>query len=389
MSLMLLSNPGLHLALLGNPKRRGGRGRSKKSAHGFGSRKLFAQARRRAIARVGRTYKTRGGGRYKVFSSGSTGYHRVGRPKIHAAGVPWSGRKGGIRFTGAVKRAGTSRYHLTRWTNPRRSPRKHHMRRNPLGDIVTNAKAIPTAVKDTFTGPNKVKSIAFAAGAGLASFSLGGMVLQFLKTNTMVPAAVRTGLTGEANSMKVRVISAVTPLALGLIASAFIKNKNIKTAIIAGSAIAAAVEMAKPGMVGDAIAMITGGAKKAAEGAGVPSVANAITKVEQVAQSHGMLGAYVDAPGYSGAAGLAGYVDAPGYAGAGAYIDAPGYSGAGDLAAYVDAPGYAGAGDLASDALASDDLAGPEDSLADDTVLAGLGTYLNDSVAAQSSSYLN
>jgi hypothetical protein len=381
---MLLSNPGLHLALLGNPKRRG-----KKPSFGFASRKLWTQAKRRAIARVGRSFKIKGGGRYKVHSSGSTGYHRVGRPKIHAPGISWSGRKGGIRYSATIRRGGRSTF--ARFTNPRRhhSRRKSHMRRNPINEIVANAKSIPDAVKDTFTGSNKIKAIGFAAGAGIASFMLGGMLIKMAKDKG--PAAVQNLLTdADANSMKVRVVSGITPLVIGLVASCFIKDRGLKTAVIAGSAIAAAVEIAKPGMVGDAVAKLTGGAKKAASAAGAPAVAQTIAKVEEQAKGAGLLGAYADVPNYQGSAGLAGlseYAVVPGYSGSGDYVDAPQYSGSGD---YVDAPGYSGSAGIGQDEMFSGDDGLASDALAaDDTVLAGLGTYLQDSVAAQSGSYLN
>lgn len=391
MPLMLLSNPGLHLALLGNPKRSGKR--AGKKSFGFATRKLWTQAKRRAIARVGRTFKIKGGGRYKVHSSGSTGYHRAGRPRIHAPGISWSGRKGGIGYTGTISRRGKRSF--ARWTNPRhhRKPRKHTMsrRRNPfVGDLVANVKSIPNDIKATFSGPKVIKNVAFAAGAGVGCFMLGGMLIKMLKDKG--PAAVQAQLVGNPQSdMKLRVINASAPLLVGVLAAIFIKDKTLKTAIIAGSAIAAAVEVAKPGMVGDTLAMVTGGIKTASTAALPPAAAatvnTAVAKVEEVAKTNGLLGAYADVPSYQGSAGLAGllgYTGAPAYSGSagllGAYADVPSYSGTGE---YTDVPSYSGTGDLASD-----DLAGPND-LADDTVLAGLGTYLNDSVAAQSGSYLN
>ena len=160
------------------------------------------------------------------------------------------------------------------------------------------------------------------------------------------------GIPGMQNPMIQRVVGASMNYTAGYVISMFIKNKELKTAVRLGGALAAGLELVMPGMLGQYVSRIP-----FVGGAGAPAIVAeaAVGPVEGLAAYHGtelagFLGEYVDASAYQGAGE---YVDASAYQGAGEYVDASAYQGAGDddaLAEYVDASAYQGAGD--DDALA-------------------------------------
>ncbi len=325
MPLMLLSNPGLHLALLGNPRRKRRKGRGK---FGFPSRKRFTQARWRARARVGKRFRIKGGGSYRVLGV-SRKMKRGSRRKIHRKGISWSGRKGGIRYRGAVRRRGARKYRRAVWTNPRKRKTK---RNNPMKVVSSYIKALKGAPRDiasTFKGPKKIKHTLFAAGGAVGTYMLGGV----FTSQVLVPALGRLGAGGfMANPTAQRIVGGLVPFSLGYAMSKFIKG-DIGKALAVGGAVASLVEIVAPGYVGQLL--------------------NRTPVVQQVAAAAPAAASNGPVHGMSG---LAGYVDAPAYQGVGGYVDAPAYQGVGDaddLAGYVDAPAYQGVGE--EDAQAGDD----------------------------------
>jgi hypothetical protein len=335
MPLMLLSNPGLHLALLGNPRRRS------KKRFGFGSRKRFTQARWRAKRRVGRRFRIKGGGSYRVRSA-NVRKHRA-RGKRHLTGISWSGRLGGVSYRGAIRRRGARKYRSAAWTNPRRRRRSH--RKNPMrafSGYVSALKKSPKEVLGVFKGPKKIKHIAFAAGGALGTYMAGGVFTARVLTPALARFPAVAGV--MANPIASRVIGGLIPFTLGFVASKFIKGE-IGKALLVGGGLASIVEIAKPGMIGQLMhttPVVSAVAAPVAAAAGAGASAGPV---------HGMLG-------------LGAYVDSPAYQGVGAYVDSPAYQGVGD----------------AEDDAGDDEMAGI--GAADD--LAGVDGYLE-----QGSDYLN
>ncbi len=348
MTVMLMSNPGLHLALLGNPLPRSG----------FPSRKRLTQAQWRAKKRTGRTFKIKGGGRY-VIKSRSGVKHRGKRH--HAKGIAWSGRLGGVAYRGLLKRSGTRSFHKVAWTNPRRrhNPKGSIMKIKALSGYVGALKRSPREILATFKGPKKVKHIAFAAGGALGTYALGGMVT----TSLVVPLLNKVGAGSVmGNPIAKRVVGGLMPFTIGFVASKFIRNANLKRALMVGGAAASLVEIIAPGMIGNLISRVT---------ASTPMLAPVSAAIPAAAKAGPV----------QGMEGLGGYVDAAAYQGTGGYVDAAAYQGTGaadQMDGYVDAAAYQGTGD-------DDDLAGLGDA---EDAMAGVDGYLTDGQKYMDS-YLN
>jgi hypothetical protein len=364
MPLMLLSNPGLHLALLGNPRR--GRRLRVKGPRSL-KRRTFLAGWRRAKKRVGRVFRTRGSGRYKILSAR---INRDRRHRKHAKGISWSGRRGSFRFGARVRRAGSRKARRTSLTNPRSrkghtmSRRRRHCRRNPnlVGGYITAAKGAPKQVMSLFTGPNKIKNIGFAAGGAAATYLAGGLVTSKLLTPLLAKIPGASSIVGSP--MGKRIVGGLVPFTLGYVASKFVKG-DIGKALLVGGAAASILELVKPGMVGQLLAKIPGAPSIAAAAPAV--VVPAITGPTKGLDG---LGTYVQASGYNGVGDdddLADYVTAPSYAGVGDEIDG-----------YVQAKGYSAVGSYDE---GDDEMAGDED------VMAGVDGYL-DQAQANSQSYL-
>lgn len=337
MPLMLMSNPGLHLALLGNPRRakKSKKRRGRKARFGFPSRKRFTQARWRALRRVGRRYRIKGGSAYRVRSV-KVGVKRRSRRKTHLSGISWSGRLGGVRYRGAIRRRGSRKYRRAAWTNPRR--RRTRTRNNPMKAIRGYVSALKSAPKDIlgiFKGPKKIKHIAFAAGGAIGTYMAGGL----FTARVLVPVLGKVGAASFMdNPTAKRVVGGLVPFSLGYAASRFVKG-DIGKALLVGGALASLVEIIQPGMIGTLITR-------------TPVVATVAAAVPAPATTGPVSGMY----------GLGAYVDSPAYQGVGAYVDSPAYQGVG---AYVDSPAYQGVGE-------NDD----EDELAGVPEMAGMGDYL-------------
>lgn len=241
--------------------------------------------------------------------------------------------------------------------------RRRSSRRNPhiISGYVSAAKAAPKQVMALFTGQNKIKNIAFAAGGAAATYLAGGLFAAKVLTPILSRVPMVGGMVGSPVGK--RIVGGLLPFTLGYAASKFIKG-DIGKALMVGGAAATLVELFKPGMVGQLIARIPGapGVAAAAPAMVVPAVTGPTKGLDG-------LGGYVSAPSYAGVGAeddLAGYVSAPSYAGVGGEED--------DLAGYVSAPSYAGVGD-------GDELDGADD------VMAGVDGYI-DQAANYTQSYL-
>ncbi len=224
-----------------------------------------------------------------------------------------------------------------------------------ISGYVSALKRSPKEIMSTFKGKNKIKHIAFAAGGALGTYALGGMVTSSLLVPVLSKVPGASNLMSSA--MAKRVIGGLVPFTIGFVGSKFLRNADLKKAVMVGGAVASLVELAAPGMIGGLIQRVTASSPVA-----VPVAAKA-------------------GP-VNGMAGFGGYVDSPAYQGTGVldgYVDSPAYQGTGDLGAvdgYVDSPAYQGTG-------ADDDLAGPGDE-----EMAGVDGYMTEGQKYMDS-YLN
>lgn len=257
----------------------------------------------------------------------------VKRPRRHPS-VKWSGRKGTRLYT--YKTSGRGKNRFGYFTNPRKGRRTYRKtRRNPsiakLGSqYVGGLTGAPQAIMKTFQGRNAMRNTVYMALGGAAAYIGSGYLSRFVN-----PVLDKIGL---SNPTAKRIVGAAMPYTAAFVATRFIKNRDVKTALMVGGALGSIVEFIAPGKIGQLVARIPGASQLA--------VQDAAASPTGTSGLHGPvagLGGYVGAPSYQG---VAGYVSAPSYQGAGdgmdGYVEAPGYQG---VAGYVSAPGYQGAGD--------------------------------------------
>jgi hypothetical protein len=296
MAAVLMSNP-LHLAVLGNPLRK--RRISRKESTMAKRR----SSKRRSMRRVSRRNPT------MLAGFGST----------MLAGNPRRKRR-------AVKRR-----------SYRRNPGMAATGRAYVGGLT----GTPARVMNLFKGKNAAKNTLFAAGGLVGTYLIGGMVSGKLGELFSAIPGVRGNIVGE------RILPALVPYTIGFAGSRFIKDQNIKAALLVGGGVASIIELLMPGQVGNLVSRLPGFNRAAAaapviEDAGAGPVEGFRNGLGRMMLAG--LGRYVDAPAYSGTAGLAQYVDAPAYAGTAG------------LAQYVDAPAYAGTAGLGQEMLAGNFL---------------------------------
>src|SRR6056297_1976058 len=218
-------------------------------------------------------------------------------------------------------------------------------RRNPMKtgrEYVGGLTAAPGKVMKLFKGKNAVKNTAFAAGGLVGTYLIGGLIGRPVGELIGRIPMVGTNIIGQ------RVLPALIPYTVGFAGSKFIKNPEMKTALMVGGAAASIIELLMPGQVGRLVEMVPGVRNLAYS---QPAVATADEGPVQQAQDGigRSLGQYVSAPSYSGTAGLAEYVSAPSYSGT---------AGLGQemLAEYVSAPAYSGTAGLGQEMLAGNYL---------------------------------
>ena len=310
--------------------------------------KKTRRSRARKMARsalsnlIGRVFKRKvRGKRYAVKVLG----RRTGRGKKRKVlAVRWSGKRGSKIFRalsfGSKRRKGT---HVIGFTNPRR--RKHRSRRtsrrNPgiAADYLGGLTGAPSKVMGLFKGGNAVKNGLFAAGGAVGTFMLGGIlsakVVRPLLEKVAPGFAARVA---DPSTIEARVVGGLLPYTAAFAITKLVGKKlgsDVSSALLIGGAVASAIELIRPGMVGDLLKKVGLGEMPGG----------------QMLAGLGALSGPVCGLGYSDM--LAGYVEAPAYAGTNGYVEAPAYAGTNG---YVEAPAYAGTNGLAG--LGSEQLAG-------------------------------
>lgn len=374
MAAVLLSNPGLPLAVLGNPRRRRSKRRNPKYTHGgysqsggpyFGGIKpMFAKSKRslrRALTKRGihvtsitevggsrrprkhtmahrrrRSARSRKSAIYrryarlrgKVYSRKVKG-RRYGikildfrkghgrKRKIRA--VRWSGRRGsvilrGLSF-GSKKKRGT---HIVGFTNPRRRKHRRSYRRNPglVGDYVSGFTSLPSRLGGMFSGKKMMSNVIYTAGAGAGAYMIGGIIsAKLIRPALESFAPTFAAQVADPSTIAARVVGAIVPSLVAFGASLLLGKqlgRDGQMAVQAGGALASVIELIKPGMVGTALSAV---GLNGVELAGL-----------------GALHGPVAGLGYTQ---LAGYYSAPSYAGQAGIVQAPAYQGSNGLRGYV------------------------------------------------------
>ncbi len=320
MAAVTLSNP-LHLAVLGNPKRKKTRGSSK----------------RRRRSRVRHKSKTK--------DKTKKGNPMARRRRSRKSRKSSSRRKNPSHYKRKSPSKSTRRRSRRRSTGRRKSYRRNPTIAKTSKQFVGGLTGTPAKVMNLFKGKNKVRNIAYTAGGGIATYMIGGIVAK-----AITPITAR--IPGMTNPMVQRITGALFPYAIGFFGSRLVKDQNIKTALQVGGGLASIIELLMPGQVGRIIGRIPGirNLQAGAAGAGVAKVAAEAEQGPVATQQEGI-----------GQMMLAGYVDAPAYAGTAGYVDAPAYAGTAGLgqemlAEYVDAPAYAGTAGLGQEMLAGNYL---------------------------------
>ena len=334
---------------------------------------------RRARRRVGVKRRIVSGGRrsraigwYKILRAHTR--RRKGtygrRHAIKNRHIKWTGVKGRTWYRSLLKLRGRKGRRVV-FTNPdgttsavtvpttstakvnpmRRRTRRH--RRNP--SLKEHAKHYfmdmprsAMAVKDIFTGKGAPARIALTSGAFVGTYLIGGYA-----SHTLAPyiAKIPGMPTLMANPIGARVMGAIFPWTIAFVGSRFIKDTKIRSAVMIGGAVATALELIKPGVVGGLLQKIPGLQN-------LPGVSPAVAAATA--------GPVQGLQGYFGSdLGLSGYVNASQYQGAGAdamlaadtvlagYVNAAGYQGTAGLKGYVDASSYQGTGGYLDEGAAS------------------------------------
>jgi hypothetical protein len=305
--------------------------------------KKTRRSRARRMARsalshlIGKVFKRKvRGKRYAVKILG----RRKGRGKKRKVlAVRWSGKRGSRIFHalsfGSRRRKGT---HVIGFTNPRR--RKHRSRRtrrNPgiAGEYVGGLTSAPSKIMGLFKGSGAVKNGLFAAGGAVGTFMIGGILSAKLVRPLLEKVApALAARVADPSSIEARVVGGLLPYTAAFAITKLVGNKlggDISKALLLGGAVASAIELIRPGMVGDLL-------RKAGLGE-MPG--------GTMLAGLGALGGPVCGLGYSDM--LAGYETAPAYSGTAGYVEAAAYSG---TAGYVEAAAYQGSAGMGSEQLA-------------------------------------
>jgi hypothetical protein len=276
---MTMTNPGLALAVLGNPPHAWS---TRRPRYDFSGKTLSKPRTYQLAERWAKRLKA---GKYRGYSVLVN--KRLAAP-IARSGWKWSGRVGSASIVRGSR---------TVATNPRNSIMRL-FRRNPFTAVAKIGSDIPASLMSLTKG--SVKDIGMKVGIAAASTVgttiAGNMAYGFVKP--YIPAGIMGG-TSE------RVIKAAFPILIGATAYKFAPLKDDqKKAVLAGSVVAAAMGFLKPDLLSSLVSKIP---------AIGPQIAAKLT-----------LNGYVSAPSYQG---VAGYVSAPSYQGVAGYVSSPTYSG--------------------------------------------------------------
>jgi hypothetical protein len=299
MPAVVMSNPGLHLAVLGNPGRR---------------KKASAKQRR---ARVRRRHK-----KSSEKENPMARRRRRGRRSLPR------------RADGRFKRGSNPRRRTAR-----RTARRRYSRRNPVGQFVKIYTDLPKNIGATFRGNGALMNIALAGGAMLGTYALSGTV-----TGKVIAPIFKAVGMDSAGKTTARVLEIITPslIALGATFIPGLSEKR-KTAIITGGGVASIMAAIAPNQIREWITKlgIDKVAPDATEGGGAGFLAGMYGR-EMLAG----MGAYVDTASYSGTQGMLGYEQAAAYAGTGQEMLA------GGMGAYVSDASYSGTQGMGQEMLA-------------------------------------
>jgi hypothetical protein len=295
-------------------------------------------ARRTPSSLIGKVFRRKvRGKRYAVKILGRRKGHGK---KRRVVAVRWSGKRGSKIYRalsfGSRHKKGT---HVIGFTNPKRTKRRARRttRRNPglVADFAGGLTSAPGKIMSIFKGKDAVKNGLFAAGGAVGTFMLGGVlsakVIRPLLEKVAPGIAARVA---DPSTIEARVVGGLLPYTAAFAITKLAGKRlgsDISSALLIGGAVASAIELIRPGMVGDLLKKVGLG-----EMPGGTMLAGL-----------GALSGPVCGLGYGDM--LAGYVEAPSYAGTAGYVEAPSYAG---TAGYVDAPSYAGTAGLGSEQLA-------------------------------------
>lgn len=361
--MVTMSNPGLPLAIVGNPGPRRRSRTTRRRTSPKGKKKMaFTKKQARALAKAWRARGKRvpskiarklrnpgtkaGARKARRRKAIKTSKRRARRARSYRRKLPRGikvvvrrkvgkrrksrkfGKKYGIRtgrYGGVSFRRGRKQYA----TNPKRrrgkKRRSGKKRRNPTVSVSSWKQGIfglPKNLPKVFSGKGMVTNVGFAAGGAIGTLVVGGMLRGTVMS--VLPASI------AQNRLLQGVIGAALSYTGGYgVGQLLIKNERRRTAFITGAATAAVINLIMPGAVNRFIG-------------GLPVVGSVLSQLPGMQG----IGAYVEAPGYQAVGympnnALAAYVEAPGYQAVGSYADD---ALAGELGAYVEAPSYQAVG---------------------------------------------
>lgn len=300
--------------------------------------RIKSMKRSRSARSVGKIYRRKVRGKKYALKVLGSRRGRGKKRKVHA--VRWSGKKGSKIYRalsyGSRHKKGT---HVIGFTNPKKR-RKHRARRstrrNPgvAAEYIGGLTGAPNKIMGLFKGPGMIKNVAFTAGGAVGTFMIGGVISsKLIKPLLEKIAPSFAAQVADPSTIQARIVGGALPYTAAFVITKLFGKKmssEMKTALMLGGALASAVELIRPGMVGDLLKKVGLGELPYAG----PTLAGL-----------GALNGPVCGLGYTDA--LAGYVEAPSYAGTNGYVEAPSYAGTNGIAGYVEAPSYAGtAGDV-------------------------------------------
>ena len=322
---------------------------SKKRKHMAKTRRRHSAKRRirrikhhsRAVGRIFRRTKGK-----RRFALKILGVRKGNGRKRKVNAVRWSGKKGSRIYRalsyGSRHKKGT---HIMGFTNPKRRSKRRsrhsRARRNPgvASDFLRGLTSAPGKVAGLFKGPNMIKNVGFTAGGAIGTFMIGGVLAsKVIKPLLEKVAPSFAAQVADPSTIAARVVGGIMPYGTAFLITKLFGKKlgpDVCNALMLGGAIASAIEVIRPGMVGDAL-------KKLGLGE-LPYAGPALAGL-------GALNGPVCGLGYS--AELAGYVQSPSYSGTAGYVDAPSYSGSAGINGYVSAASYSGTAGMGQEQLA-------------------------------------
>lgn len=237
--ILTCSNPGLELAVLGNPGR--------KAIHydWTGVPKSKRKALYQLAERWSKRKSTDG-----PYSGVKVGIRRKRTHPRKVVGHPRTGRVGSVDFISK---------HTSRvvGTNPMRRFKHYVAKLNPMPaatGVINDVKALPADVKGIFAKP--ITGVPMALGGAAVALTGGAIVTNRIITPLIakLPASLQGILTGAIGR---RVVTALVAYGLGKAAAKYAPvSADKKRALEAGAVAAALIEALKPGLAGQTLSRI-------------------------------------------------------------------------------------------------------------------------------------